>query len=201
MTHKIDYNKIRLFFFDLAGTTVEDNIDGIPLVVAGLQHTFHMLLNINLSIHDINPHRGKGKLDAIKSLLMERYHTDNKSISLLDIAKQSTSPNAFNRAVDELSKQLFKQFTRTLDQLIVSTNHEISGTSELFMYCRANNIKIAVGSGFPHKTVTALISNMKWGHLDYIGSIDTVDGKSRPVCCSIYIIIVYTETKTNVIGH
>lgn len=167
----MDLSSLKLIVFDMAGTTVDDNINGVPLVVAALQQAFKKRLNIIITLEQVNPHRGKAKLEAIRCLLAE---------------VKSSSPDFIPAgSQDDLSKELFDTFIGVLDELTEKEAKEMPGTSELFALCKKKGIKVAVGSGFPQKTVDGLVKHLGW-KVDYVGSVDRVKGKSRPNPAMIY---------------
>lgn len=160
----MDLSAIELIVFDMAGTTIDDRVNGVPLVVAALQKVFKQFLNLDITLEQVNPHRGKAKLEAIQALLAEA---------------KSNFPSSVTRPLDVLSREMYASFTGVLDELTENGATEMVGSSEVFALCRKKGIKVAVGSGFPQKTVDALVRHLRWS-VDYVGSIDRVGGKSRP---------------------
>ena len=61
---------LQLAMFDMAGTTVNDRVEGIPLMILSMTRAFASH-DIQLTSELINRHRGKEKLEAIQTLLQE----------------------------------------------------------------------------------------------------------------------------------
>lgn len=152
---------IQLAMFDMAGTTVNDKIDGHPLMVISMMRAFAKH-GVELSPDVINKHRGKQKSEAIQTLLKE-------------VAE--LSPTDAERVGDGV----YCDFLHKLESNLSSIS-EIDGATELFQYLKSKDIRIGVGSGFPIQVVQAIVSQLGWldkGLLDYIGSAEQV-GVGRP---------------------
>jgi phosphonatase-like hydrolase len=147
--------------FDMAGTTVNDEVDGHPLMVISMMRAFAKH-GIELVPDVINKHRGKQKLEAIQTLLKE-------------VAELSPAD------VERVGDGVYRDFLHELESNLSSIS-EIDGATELFRHLRSKNIYIGVGSGFPMQIVQAIISRLGWldkGLLDYVGSAEQV-GVGRP---------------------
>ena len=152
---------IQLAMFDMAGTTVNDKVDGHPLMVISMMRAFAKH-EIELSPDVINKHRGKQKSEAIRALLRE-------------VAE--LSPVDTERVADGV----YHDFLHELESNLASIS-EIGGTTELFRDLKSKDIYVGVGSGFPMQVVQAIISRLGWldeGLLDYVGSADQI-GVGRP---------------------
>ena len=152
---------IQLAMFDMAGTTVNDEVDGHPLMVISMMRAFAKH-GIELVPDVINKHRGKQKLEAIQTLLKE-------------VAELSPAD------VERVGDGVYRDFLHELESNLSSIS-EIDGATELFRHLRSKNIYIGVGSGFPMQIVQAIISRLGWldkGLLDYVGSAEQV-GVGRP---------------------
>ena len=152
---------IQLAMFDMAGTTVNDKVDGYPLMVISMMRAFAKH-GIELSSDAINKHRGKQKSEAIQTLLKE-------------VAE--LSPTDAERVGDNVYHDFLHELERNLSRI-----SEIDGVTELFRYLKFNDIHVGVGSGFPMEVVQAIISRLGWmdkGLLDYIGSAEQI-GVGRP---------------------
>ena len=119
---------IRLVMFDMAGTTGDDRVDGVPLVVDALMAVFAKI-GIPLTPETITPHRGKQKLEAIQQLLKEHSNLES---------------NALKEQITHLYDQFQEILLKNLSRLL-----EIEGTSKTFRALHDRGISIAVESGFP----------------------------------------------------
>ena len=150
--------KVKLVVFDLAGTTVDDNINGLPLVTVAMQEAFK---NSGLEIlpENVNEVRGMEKREAIRTLLGTNHCS--------------------------LVEKIFTDFKIALDRNLNKLSHEISGTTEVFYELKRQDIKIAVGSGFPQKVVENIVEALNWtGKVDFISSAE-LEGHGRPHPCLI----------------
>ena len=152
---------IQLTMFDMAGTTVNDKVDGYPLMVISMMRAFAKH-GIELSPDAINRHRGKEKSEAIQILLRE-------------VAELSPTD------AERVSDGVYHDFLHELESNLSSIS-EIEGTTELFEYLKSKDIYVGVGSGFPMQVVQTIVSQLGWldkGLLDYVGSAEQV-GVGRP---------------------
>ena len=152
---------IQLAMFDMAGTTVNDKVDGHPLMIISMMRAFAKH-GIELAPDPINKHRGKQKSEAIQTLLKE-------------VAE--LSPADAERVGDDV----YHDFLHELESNLASIS-EIDGTTELFRHLKSKDIYIGVGSGFPIQVVQAIVSQLGWldqGLLDYVGSAEQI-GVGRP---------------------
>ena len=152
---------IQLAMFDMAGTTVNDKVDGHPLMVISMMRAFAKH-GIELSPDLINKHRGKQKSEAIQTLLRE-------------VAELPPAD------AERVGDGVYSEFLHELESNLSSIS-EIDGTTELFRHLKSKDIHIGVGSGFPMQVIQAIISQLGWlneGLLDYVGSAEQV-GVGRP---------------------
>ena len=152
---------IQLAMFDMAGTTVNDKVDGHPLMVISMMRAFAKH-GFEFAPDVINKHRGKQKSEAIQTLLKE----------VADIA-----PADAKRVGDDV----YCDFLLELESNLSSIS-EIDGATELFRHLKSKDIHVGVGSGFPMHIVQAIISQLGWldkGLLDYVGSAEQI-GVGRP---------------------
>lgn len=151
---------IKLLVFDLAGTTVDDSIEGVPLVAVAMRETFSKH-GYDIDVEIVNKYRGMEKRDAIQSILNELHKQSN------------TSPNI---DVDVI----FRDFKYFLNEHLASIKNEIPGTTDVFRKLKSAGMKIAVGSGFPHSVVETITSTLNWTELvDYLSSAEKA-GHGRP---------------------
>jgi len=152
---------IQLVLFDLAGTTVDDRIDGVPLVVSAMAETFAEA-GYKIVSEDVVQHRGKIKTEMVRCLLAGKMQAGDK---------------AFEEEADRIHKFFLKRILENAEKL-----NEIEGTTDTFRFLKSRGIRIGVGSGFPAQIVERVISRMGWmeqGFLDYAGGGDAV-GAGRP---------------------
>ena len=152
---------IQLAMFDMAGTTVNDEVDGYPLMVISMMRAFAKH-EIELAPEVIDKHRGKQKLEAIQTLLQE----------VTDLSPTDA---------DRIGDSVYREFVHEL-QMNLARISEIDGATELFRRLKSKNIHVGVGSGFPTEIVQAIISRLGWldkGLLDYVGSAEQI-GVGRP---------------------
>ena len=152
---------IQLAMFDMAGTTVNDKVDGHPLMVISMMRAFAKH-GIELTPDVINKHRGKQKSEAIQTLLKE-------------VADLSSTD------AERVGDGIYCDFLHELESNLSSIS-EIDGTTELFRHLKSKDIYVGVGSGFPRQVVQAIISRLGWLDeelLDYVGSAEQV-GVGRP---------------------
>lgn len=152
---------IQLAMFDMAGTTVNDKVDGHPLMVISMMRAFAKH-GIELAPDLINKHRGKQKSEAIQTLLKE-------------VAELSPAD------AERVGDGVYRDFLHELESNLSSIS-EIDGAAELFRYLKSKNIYVGVGSGFPMQVVQAIVSQLGWldeGLLDYVGSAEQI-GVGRP---------------------
>ena len=152
---------IQLAMFDMAGTTVNDEVDGHPLMVISMMRAFAKH-GFELASDVINKHRGKQKLEAIQTLLKE----------VAELAPADA---------EGVGDSVYRDFLHELENNLSSMS-EIDGATDLFRHLKSKDIHIGVGSGFPMQIVQAIASQLGWlekGLLDYVGSAEQV-GVGRP---------------------
>lgn len=151
---------VKLVVFDLAGTTVDDYINGLPLVTVAMQESFAKH-GIAVTPSQVDGVRGMDKKEAIFKLLQHYY-------------EQVEEVN--NGKID----QIFGDFKVSLNRHLESVNKEIPGTTEIFQKLRDRGIKIGLGSGFPQDVVRKIVKNLNWSDLaDFVSSAEK-EGSGRP---------------------
>lgn len=149
-----DEMKPELVMFDLAGTTVDDNVEGVPLVTVAMRDAF-LKHGYNIEPETVNKYRGLEKKDAVRCIAT---HTS----SAIDV------------------EDVFKDFKYFLNLHLSSIKNEIPGTSDVFRKLKASGVKVAVGSGFPHSVVESIVATLRWNKLvDCICSAEKA-GHGRP---------------------
>ena len=156
----VSAENIKLLVFDLAGTTVDDSVEGVPLVVVAMKETFGKH-GYDIDAEIVNKYRGMEKREAIQCILN-------------DLHKQSNTSSNSDVEV------IFRDFKYFLNKHLSSIRNEIPGTADVFRKLKSAGMKIAVGSGFPHSVVEAIVSTLDWTELvDYLSSAEKA-GHGRP---------------------
>ena len=130
---------VKLVLFDMAGTTVDDLVDGKPVVMVAMQAAFQRLRGKALSDASVTAIRGLEKKEALKVLLIEQLGAG--------------APQPSSEVVDEL----YSAFKQELDTCLPRINQELPGASETFRALQSAGIKVCVGSGFPQSTVDTIV--------------------------------------------
>lgn len=160
---------IQLVLFDMAGTTVDDMVDGKPAVMVAMQAAFQQLRGETVSDASVTAIRGLEKKEALKVLLVEQ----------LGAGAAEPSPEA----VDEL----YIAFKQELNRVLPRINQELPGASAAFRALKSAGIKVCVGSGFPQSTVDTIVGTLGWrgGLVDHAFSSETL-GHGRPHPAMVY---------------
>ena len=116
---------IKLLVFDLAGTTVDDSVEGVPLVAVAMRETFEKH-GYDIDAEIVNKYRGMEKREAIQCILNDLHKQSN------------TTPN--NNV-----EVIFKDFKYFLNKHLSSIKREIPGTTDVFRKLKSAGMKIAVG--------------------------------------------------------
>ena len=169
---------MKLFVFDLAGTTVDDSIEGVPLVAIAMKETFRKN-GYKIDVSLVNKYRGMEKRDAIQGILNELHELNGSNNS------------SSNISVDGL----FKDFKFSLNQNLSLIKNEIAGTTEVFQKLKSTGAKIAVGSGFPHSVVETITHTLNWSSLvDFVCSAEKA-GHGRPHPAMIHSAMKFCGVK------
>jgi len=142
--------------FDMAGTTVNDVVEGYPLVIGATKRAFAQH-GMALASGLISAQRGREKKEMIADLLRE----SGGPMTSLD--------------------SIYAAFLAELDRGLPGVS-EMEGAGEVFRQLRRRGIKIGVGSGFPTDVMEKMLSHLGWraqGLLDYAASAEQV-GEGRP---------------------
>ena len=165
--------KIELVVFDLAGTTIDDSISGLPLVTVAMTEAFASH-GIKITPDQVNKYRGMDKKQAMKCLLRESRELQlNDSKNLLEIF---TYDNDNRMMIDNI----FKDFKTALNAHLINIKKEILGTTKTFHWLQGKGIQLAVGSGFPHNIVQTLVEKLEWTDVVQFVSSAEREGYGRP---------------------
>jgi phosphonatase-like hydrolase len=147
---------LRLAMFDMAGTTVDDRVEGEPLVIRAVRRALAQQ-GITSTPEAISAHRGKQKRTMLADLLEEA----------------NTSP----ALVDKVYPTFIEELRAGLDGV-----NEMAGTSDLFRMLQRHGVRVGVGSGFPTDVVEGIVDRLGWaqdGLVDFYASANQV-GAGRP---------------------
>lgn len=150
-------NSFKLAVLDIAGTTVVDK----DFVAIAFVEAFQDY-GIYLSIEEINPLMGFKKTEAITKVLeIKELLPDDKKVNYIH--------NVF-------VSNMIKFYTNSLEV------KPIKHAEEFFIFLKANNISVALDSGFPKVIVEIVLDRMQWlekGMVDFYIASDQVS-KGRP---------------------
>ena len=141
--------RVRVAFFDMAGTTVDDLIrkegfsSPVPLVLGAYDSAFKVG-GVELPFDELNACRGRSKLEVFKEKV-GKYRTDLPEEERDALAKRLHD--------DEFVPALLAN---------VQYLREMPGTSDLFAYLREQNVYVATGSGFPQVVTDAINAHLGW---------------------------------------
>lgn len=152
---------IKLAMFDMAATTVDDTIDGRPLVLQSFADSFASA-GVCVPWEVLNAQRGKDKRQVFETLL--------------------ASHGGLGGAVlVQRSQALLQDFTTRL-LCNVERLREMPGASAAFAWLKARGVFVALGSGFPLDVTQAIAAHLGWsaaGLVDYVTCGEAAGG-GRP---------------------
>lgn len=145
---------LRLAVFDLAGTTLDDLVEGEPLAVVAIR-TALARAGLELETAAVTAVRGLEKREAIRQLC--RKHMPAV------IAGPAAEAAGATDAEEELVDRIHGYFKQALDEgLAKGPLKEVPGTSATFEALRSRGISIVVGSGFAEDIVRQLVARLGW---------------------------------------
>lgn len=152
---------ITLALFDMAGTTVDDMIDGRPLVLQSFAEVFDVA-HVQVPWAVLNAQRGKDKLEVFRTLL-------------------ATHGGLQGDALEQTTQRLLELFTARLLSNVERLS-EMPGTTATFQFLKRHGVFIALGSGFPMVVTQAIARHLGWttsGLVDYV-TCGEAAGAGRP---------------------
>ena len=154
---------IKVALFDMAGTTVDDVIDGVPLVLAAYTSALR-IGRVEVPYEELNAQRGKSKIQVFQAFV-EKYRTDLSSEDQKALAQELHD----------------KEFVPALLEKVPYLK-EMHGTSDLFAYLRKQEVYVATGSGFPQVVTDAINAHLGWQKkgLVQFGTCGETAGGGRP---------------------
>ena len=135
---------VKLVVFDMAGTTVDDMVDGQPVVAVAMQGAFVRFSGSRVPESSITSIRGLEKKDALRKLLVEQ------------------SGEGAEPPTDATVDELYGLFEEELERCLPRIDKEIPGASDTFRALQASGVGVCVGSGFPQKTVDTIVHTLGW---------------------------------------
>eukprot|EP00928_Gymnodinium_smaydae_P055174 TRINITY_DN3876_c0_g1_i1.p2 TRINITY_DN3876_c0_g1~~TRINITY_DN3876_c0_g1_i1.p2 ORF type:complete len:240 (-),score=54.03 TRINITY_DN3876_c0_g1_i1:366-1085(-) len=154
---------VELVVFDMAGTTVDDVIDGVPLVIAALRAGFKAYNGTEVDIEKANAVRGFEKKEAVRQLMCSSMGLEREALDEAEVGK------------------LFGFFSEELEKLTGQVSTEIAGSSATFATLKERGIKVCVGSGFAEHIVTQIVGNLGWTVDGVFSSVALGAGRPDPI--------------------
>lgn len=153
---------ITVAMLDMAATTVDDTIDGCPLVLQSFAESFAEA-HVTVPGGVLNAQRGKDKLEVFRTLLASHGGLQGRSL-------------------EQTAQDLVHAFTaRCLRN--VKCLREMPGASTALRFLKAHGVFVALGSGFPLEVTQAIADHLRWldhGLVDYVTCGEAAGG-GRPL--------------------
>jgi beta-phosphoglucomutase-like phosphatase (HAD superfamily) len=163
---------IQLAHFDMAGTTIDDEVGDqsaefggkpLPIMIDGFQYGL-VKVGVTASFDDINKHRGAKKLDALYNIITEL----RPDIASEDERKQMTE-QAHNYFIERGVELAGKVQTK-------------AGVLDLYRTLKEGGVYVVAATGFPNQITNALVQNLGWqqnGYVDLLVNANQAGG-GRP---------------------
>lgn len=151
-----------LVVFDIAGTTVRDKGNIAEAFIDALKQ-----YGIEVPLEEVNKVMGWRKKDAI-IILLDQFTPDNETYS------------------DELVDQIHDAFIQNMISFYENDEdlQPLDYAEELFQQLRANNIKVALNTGFTKDITDVILRKLNWEEgqmIDYVVCSDEVpEGRPYP---------------------
>ena len=136
---------LTLALFDMAATTVDDTIDGCPLVLQSFADSFNTV-HVPVSWEVLNAQRGKDKLEVFRTLL-------------------ASHGGLHEETLEQTAQGLLAHFTAQLLRNVARLR-EMPGATAAFRFLKHHGVFIALGSGFPAELPDYLVKH------GYVGAAD-----------------------------
>jgi len=152
---------ITLALFDMAATTVDDMIDGCPLVLQSFADSFQAA-HVTVPGDVLNAQRGKDKMEVFRTLLASHGGLQGE-------------------AVEHTAQRLLEHFTVQLLRNVARLR-EMPGATAAFRFLKQRGVFVALGSGFPLDVTQAIARHFGWttsGLVDYV-TCGEAAGAGRP---------------------
>lgn len=161
---------LQLAVFDLAGTTLDDRVNGQPLAIVAICEAFAGA-GVQVDPSAVTRYRGLEKREAIRQILGEMGGGDGDRADDGDDAQPRTGQDDDDHDAqsrkgvdqDELVEEVYARFTEALDGLLrTHLFSEIPGTTAAFSALHQQGAKIVIGSGFAIHVVQDLVGRLGW---------------------------------------
>src|SRR4029450_911246 len=152
---------ITMALFDMAATTVDDTINGRPLVLQSFEDSFSAV-HVTVPWEVLNAQRGKDKLEVFRTLLASHGGFQG---------------DALEQTAQRLLEHFTAQLLRNVERL-----REMPRATAAFRFLKQRGVFIALGSGFPLDVTQAIAGHFGWtasGLVDYV-TCGEAAGAGRP---------------------
>jgi phosphonatase-like hydrolase len=152
---------LRLALLDMAATTVDDTIDGRPLVLQSFADSF-ATAGVTMSWDVLNAQRGKDKHEVFTTLL-------------------SSHGGLHGAELAQTTQRLLAYFTAQLLSNVARLR-EMPGATTALRCLKQHGLFVALGSGFPLAVTQAIVQHLGWtatGLVDYV-TCGEAAGAGRP---------------------
>ena len=152
---------LTLALFDMAATTVDDTIDGRPLVLQSFADSFNTA-RVTIPWEVLNAQRGNDKLEVFRTLL-------------------ASHGGLHGETLEQTAQGLLAHFTAQLLRNVARLR-EMPGATAAFRFLKHHGVFIALGSGFPLDVTQAIARHLGWttaGLVDYV-TCGEAAGAGRP---------------------
>ncbi len=158
----IDHStQLTLALFDMAATTVDDTINGRPLVLQSFEDSLNAA-HVTVPWDVLNAQRGKDKMEVFRTLLASHGGLQG---------------DALEQTAQRLLEHFTAQLLRNVERL-----REMPGATTAFRFLKQHGVFIALGSGFPLDVTQAIARHLGWtaaGLVDYV-TCGEAAGAGRP---------------------
>ena len=152
---------ITMALFDMAATTVDDTVDGRPLVLQSFADSFNAA-HVTVPWETLNAQRGKDKMEVFRTLL-------------------ASHGGLHGGTLEQTAQRLLEHFTAQLLRNVARLG-EMPGATAAFRFLKQHGVFIALGSGFPLDVTQAIARHLGWttaGLVDYV-TCGEAAGAGRP---------------------
>ena len=159
---------IELAVIDLAGTTLNDRVNGKSVVADAMTAAFAGE-SLDLPAHAFAAERGRQKAEAVRRLLAR-----------IGGRAEETTGDGREADADPRAARIYQAFLRELERRLPSMS-EIPGATETLRKLRNRGVRVALGSGLPAPLGNTLLRQLGWAEpelFDYV--IPEELGVSRP---------------------
>lgn len=173
--------RIKVAYFDMAGTTVDDMLEKpglkekLPLIISAYKDAFKKG-NIEISYDELNDCRGRDKIEVFqeKVYVYRRDLTSEPETELqehlIEISNDKFSSKWLSDEQENLAQYLHDRGFVPALLANIPYIKEMPKTTETFEYLKNRGVYIATGSGFPPEVTDAICEKLGWrkkGLVDY----------------------------------